>query len=122
MVLWRVYVTLMMFLWMCEGKSWSGVFQPVCGENGITYPSSCLTKFFHVKVDCDGVCPCNRCVCPAIYQPVCGEDGKTYSNSCEAGCVNMEVECEGNCPCWLRLREGFIKKKKQDEVFCAPTV
>ena len=95
MDLWRV-TNMVMFFWICEGKPWKA-FQPVCGEDGTTYTSGCLAKYFGVKVDCYGGCPCGSCVCQEVYQPVCGEDGKTYANRCNAECANMEVVHEGTC-------------------------
>merc|ERR1712141_359531 len=33
--------------------------QHVCGDDGITYPSSCTAKCHHVKIACERACPCN---------------------------------------------------------------
>ncbi|KAJ8315504.1 hypothetical protein KUTeg_007654 [Tegillarca granosa] len=58
---------------------------PVCGVNGIQYPSACQARCENVEVSCIGPCPCTarrKCKCPKTSQqlPVCGTDGQTHQS------------------------------------------
>ncbi|XP_053432028.1 agrin isoform X3 [Nycticebus coucang] len=104
-----------------------GIYDPVCGSDGITYGSACelestaciLGREIRVarRGPCDRCGQCRfgalceaetgRCVCPsecvASAQPVCGSDGHTYSSECELhvhACtrqISLHVASAGHC-------------------------
>ena len=99
-------------------------YDPVCGVDGISYPSPCEARCAGVDIKCHGECPCRGpvcgdgicediertaeqacrqdcpCQCPVMHDPVCGVDGKEYPNPCEARkCAGVDVACHGKCPC-----------------------
>nr|XP_020832364.1 agrin isoform X1 [Phascolarctos cinereus] len=105
----------------------AGLYDPVCGSDGVTYGSPCeleatacaLRKEILVtrKGPC-GLCgkcqfgalceaETGRCVCPTecvtSTQPVCGSDGNTYGSECELhvhACtrqINLSVASPGHC-------------------------
>jgi len=89
------------------------IFDPVCGEDGATYPNDCEASRAMVKIAYRGECrveepiptpihPILRgteCIaeCPYLYAPVCGVDGRTYTNSCIAGCAGVKIAHQGAC-------------------------
>ncbi|XP_035966069.1 agrin isoform X8 [Halichoerus grypus] len=105
----------------------SGVYDPVCGGDGVTYGSVCeleatacaLGREIRVarRGPCDRCGQCRfgalceaetgRCVCPsecvASAQPVCGSDGHTYASECELhvhACtqqISLHVVSAGHC-------------------------
>ncbi|KAG8505493.1 LOW QUALITY PROTEIN: Agrin, partial [Galemys pyrenaicus] len=105
----------------------SGVHDPVCGSDGVTYSSACeleataCTLGREIRVarrgPCDRCGQCRfgalceagtgRCVCPsecvASAQPVCGSDGRTYASECELhvqACkrqIGLHVASAGSC-------------------------
>ncbi|XP_047394467.1 agrin isoform X4 [Sciurus carolinensis] len=112
----------------CECRqACSGVYDPVCGSDGITYGSTCELEAMacalgrDIQVARRGPCdPCGqcrfgalceaetgRCVCPsecvASAQPVCGSDGHTYASECELhvhACthqISLHVASAGHC-------------------------
>jgi len=75
------------------------LWDPVCGEDGVTYGNRCQAECEDNKIVSPGKCP-EPCLCPEIYDPVCGEDGKIYNNPCVAKCDSVKVISKGKCP-WL---------------------
>ncbi|XP_052572618.1 agrin isoform X2 [Peromyscus californicus insignis] len=105
----------------------SGIYDPVCGNDGVTYGSVCelesmacaLKREIRVarRGPCDRCGQCRfgslcemetgRCVCPsecvASAQPVCGSDGRTYASECELhvhACthqISLHVASAGHC-------------------------
>ncbi|XP_057412484.1 agrin isoform X1 [Balaenoptera acutorostrata] len=105
----------------------SGIYDPVCGSDGVTYGSTCeleatacaLGREIRVarRGPCDRCGQCRfgalceaetgRCVCPsecvASAQPVCGSDGRTYASECELhvhACtrqISLHVASAGPC-------------------------
>ena len=81
------------------------VYDPVCGENGITYAcGNAEAECNNVEVDYVGECKDdvdakNSCdIACLVYDPVCGEDGITYAcGDAEAECNDVKVDYEGEC-------------------------
>ena len=95
--------------------------EPVCGADGVTYPSACDALGHHAGLayageclppcqadaDCDSgsICEANLCVeasCPVLAaddysQEVCGEDAFTYQTTCHARLARVTVIHEGCC-------------------------
>ncbi|XP_033114129.1 agrin-like isoform X2 [Anneissia japonica] len=97
------------------------VFQPVCGNNGKTYPSSCWLNAVSCKEPGiklsevhTGRCETNiqvkdpdrpicKRTCPTEFKRVCGSDGITYANECLLkldSCKDpgLTVVMRGPCP------------------------
>ncbi|XP_048504803.1 agrin-like isoform X3 [Athalia rosae] len=97
---------------VCECPTCSAEFQPVCGDDGISYGNECKLRLEacqhrrEIRVLYNGLCngcenkkcehyaECDsdsggeaRCICPrncdnAVETPVCGSDGITYTSEC----------------------------------------
>ena len=74
------------------------VYDPVCGENGVTYSCGVAEAECHgVEIAHAGECDDTPQYCPQHYAPVCGTDGKTYSNDCFADVANADIAHKGEC-------------------------
>ncbi len=102
----------------CEPCVCPEIFDPVCGENGVTYGNACEARCAGVEIahegecrecacngDCDGdaVCRDGKCgpacsVACLVADPVCGSDGVTYvCGEVDAACHGVSVLHEGEC-------------------------
>ena len=74
---------------------------PVCGVDGLDYPSACRARCSGVRVWHAGECGADgpaTCNCRPVTDPVCGADRLTYVNACEAGCAGVGIASVGVCP------------------------
>jgi len=79
--------------------------EPVCGCDGITYPSACVAEASGVTFYTAG--QCGQCVepaqmnpdtlCPYVYDPVCGCNDITYMNACMAEAAGVVSYTPGPC-------------------------
>jgi calcineurin-like phosphoesterase family protein/Kazal-type serine protease inhibitor-like protein len=84
----------------CSGEP----YEPVCGEDEVTYDNMCELDCAQVGMDHMGECGQNpncEADCPDIDQQVCAKDGTTYRNMCFLECAKAEFDYEGECvdPC-----------------------
>jgi len=87
----------------------NSVYNPVCGNNGVSYASRCRLECANVALSHEGPCnyfnwaesPHYNCPCDYEFSPVCGQDGSTYENVCTIKCGHQMVKHEGACmnPC-----------------------
>ena len=85
------------------------VYNPVCGNNGVTYASRCRMECAIIAISHTGPCnyinfaesPHYNCKCSYKFEPVCGQDGSTYENQCAIQCGHQSVRHPGAClnPC-----------------------
>ncbi|KAH9636823.1 hypothetical protein HF086_017026 [Spodoptera exigua] len=60
------------------------ILGPVCGTDGVTYPSMCdleSARLLNNRLDVALLKPCNN-YCNEQWEPLCGTDMVTYSNFC----------------------------------------
>ena len=87
----------------------NSVYNPVCGNNGVSYGSRCRLECSNVALSHEGPCnyfnwaesPHYNCPCEYKFSPVCGQDGSTYENECTIKCGHQMVKHKGACmnPC-----------------------
>lgn len=96
---------------LSQGRPYMGcacdnTFNPVCGENGVTYANYCRASCKNVKPVHYGQCGVmsydfdaqNTCQCDFSSSPTCATNGITYENSCVGRCFNATVDFNGYCP------------------------
>ncbi len=91
----------------CAACASEPCLDPVCGNDGNTYPSLCTLELCHAGVGAAyaGFCvPDDACGCSTVSQPVCGslpgeEEWQTLPNGCTATCLGATVWFEGICTC-----------------------
>lgn len=101
-----------------QGRPYAGcacdyTFNPVCGENGVTYANYCRAACKNVKPVHYGQCGAiaydydsrNTCQCDFNTSPTCGTNGITYENSCVSRCFGASTSYNGYCnlPCNCRF-------------------
>lgn len=101
-----------------QGRPYTGcacdyTFNPVCGENGVTYANFCRASCKNIKPVHYGQCGAisydydgrNTCQCDFNTSPTCGTNGITYENSCVSRCFNASTDFNGYCnlPCNCRF-------------------
>lgn len=84
-------------------------YNPVCGNNSVTYASRCRMECANVKMSQEGPCgyfnwaesPHFNCPCGFNFEPSCGADGSTYENECTMNCGHQALRSKGACrmPC-----------------------
>jgi hypothetical protein len=108
---------------VCEEGACIGIYDPVCGVDGVTYGSACEAALARVEVASEGACegaicasnrdcnlgeicypPTMRCQEPCgpiacfVEDPVCGTDGVTYiCGESDAWCAGVTVAYDGRC-------------------------
>ena len=84
-------------------------FNPVCGENGVTYVNYCRASCRNVEAVHYGQCGAinyeydakKKCECNYESRPVCAVNKVSYESACAAKCFDVTVESNGICtlPC-----------------------
>lgn len=81
-----------------EGCFCPSDYNPVCGNDGNTYPNLCSllcqrTSNSDINIANEGACSqtvTTTCSCPKELIEVCGSDGITYNNPCELNCATAK--------------------------------
>merc|ERR1719277_709268 len=112
----------------CEWKMCSREYRPVCGNNGVTYPTACILENSRcenegLEVAYTGECK-KKCsaACSREYRPTCGSDGNVHGNLCMfeyASCMSefpLEIMpskfCSGEANLIEKVNLKSAKKKK----------
>lgn len=83
----------------------AGVGEPVCGADGVTYPTACDAQCAGAAIAQAGEC---RPECDCSGEPVetvCAVNGRTYSSGCEARCEGTTGMFSGTCEAVCGCRE-----------------
>lgn len=70
-------------------------WDPVCGEDGVTYGNACEAELEGIDIAYLGECLESHCY--EIWSPVCGTDGVTYGNDCYAEAAGVNIAYFGEC-------------------------
>ena len=76
------------------------VYEPVCGDDGLTYANACFAELASVEILFDAACEDLRPApqgCSKELAPVCGLDGHTYDNACLADEAGVKIVHDGPC-------------------------
>merc|ERR1739847_209260 len=113
----------------CQWKMCSREYRPVCGNNGVTYPTKCILENeqcenSELKMEYTGECKKNcSMACSREYRPTCGSDGNVHSNPCMfeyASCMSefpLEIMpgsfCSGKADLIEKVNLKSSKKRKR---------
>merc|ERR1711935_126415 len=116
----------------CALKICTREYRPVCGSDGVTYPSKCILESqacSNSTLELKHAGPCKECspACSREFRPLCGSDKKMHSNPCMfeyAQCVStkrldlMPLEfCQGKMKLVekVKLKNGVRKNKRKNK-------
>lgn len=72
-------------------------FQPVCGQDNVTYQNKCVALCAGVLVEAQNAC-LRPCGCTAVDKKVCSTELETFQNDCLLKCKGKTKLYEGACP------------------------
>lgn len=72
-------------------------FNPVCGQDQITYQNQCTALCAGVLVKSTNAC-IQPCGCTTVYKPVCSTDMTTFNNICLLTCAGKTFHSNNVCP------------------------
>lgn len=98
------------------------IIGPVCGTDGVTYPSMCdleSARLLNNRLDVALLKPCNN-YCNEQWEPICGTDMVTYTNFClfehgQKANTNLKVLHVGQC--MLPYEDDVDKREKRVNTF-----